>query len=99
MMPRELRIGLAAWLPAAVCAIVLPGLAAAAGNSTPAWVMGDFNGDRKVDVAVLNARDSQLHVELSAQRGFVLSLPAIGGNRFSVRDLDGDSDNDIVLET
>ena len=98
-MLREIRIGLAAWVTAAVCAIVLPASAAAASNSTPAWVLGDFNGDRKIDVAVVSPRDRQLHIELSADRGFGFSLPAIGGNRFTVRDLDGDSDNDIVLET
>ena len=96
---RELRIGLAAWLSAAVCAIVLPASAAAASNSSPAWVLGDFDGDRNVDVAVVSPRDHQLHIELTSQRAFASGLPVIGGNRFTVRDLDGDSDNDIVLET
>src|SRR5438067_11985774 len=66
------------------------------------WVMADFNQDGELDLATVGAPnyDGQLQIQLSASPVPALSHRLlISGNRLNVRDLDGDSDSDILLET
>ena len=71
-------------------------------------VVADFNGDHKPDLAtVRTALDShhngvynQLDIQLNAAPSPVFSfLIRSAANRLSARDLDGDNDRDLVLET
>jgi hypothetical protein len=76
-----------------------------------AWVMADFNRDGELDLVTVGAPGPggqpggqglphQLHVQLSAPRVPALTQPLFtSGNRLNVRDLDGDADSDILLET
>src|SRR4051812_1106072 len=65
-------------------------------SNLPVWAAGDFNGDHKLEFVALGTQSHQ--PELQATPG-VFRLPGaavfLGGNRFRVRDLDGDSDRDI----
>jgi hypothetical protein len=106
---------LAPWLTAAAVFSCLAGSTAAAaprllgapGASPATWVMADFNGDRKDDLVTVvatspfgQARRHQLQVQLNAQHAPALAVSRFAaGDRLNVRDLDGDSDRDIVLET
>ena len=74
--------------------------------ATPS-VMADFNGDNKPDLATLATFGSdrqgyvdQIHIQFSAAQFPVFTFlirPAT--NHLSARDLDGDNDRDLVLET
>jgi hypothetical protein len=62
-------------------------------------VMADFNGDHKLDLATLGMLD-QIQVQLGAPQFPIFNLlihPS--ANRLSARDLDGDNDRDLVLES
>jgi hypothetical protein len=64
--------------------------------------MADFNRDGVLDLVIVGGQglSHQLHVQLSAPRVPALTRPLfMSGNRLNVRDLDGDSDSDILLET
>ena len=96
-------------LPAAVLFACLagPASAAAPGGSPATWMMADFNGDRKVDLVTVvatnpagEARSHQLQVHLNTQHVPTTAVPRfVVGDRLHARDLDGDSDRDIVLLT
>src|SRR5882762_4210161 len=95
-------------LAAAVLACLAgPASAAASGGSPATWVMADFNGDRKVDIVSVvatnpagEARRHELQVQLNAQHVPTAAVPRfVVGDRLHSRDLDGDSDRDIVLMT
>jgi hypothetical protein len=61
--------------------------------------MADFNGDHKLDLATLGVLD-QIQVQLGAAQFPIFTLlihPS--ANRLSARDLDGDNDRDLVLES
>ena len=102
--------GLAPWLTAATVFACLAGspAAAAPGASAATWAMADFNGDRKSDLVTVvaatssfgQARSHQLQIQLDAQHTPALAVSRFAArDRLNVRDLDGDSDRDIVLET
>jgi hypothetical protein len=62
-------------------------------------VMADFDGDHRPDLATLGKLD-QVQVQLGTAQFPVFSLlipPS--ANRLSARDLDGDNDRDLVLES
>jgi hypothetical protein len=62
-------------------------------------VMADFNGDHKPDLATLGMLD-QIQVQIGAAQFPIFTLlihPS--ANRLSARDLDGDNDRDLVLES
>ena len=69
--------------------------------------MADFNGDHKLDVATLGIFHSdregylnQIHIQFSASQSPVFTfLIRPAANHLSARDLDGDNDRDLVLET
>ena len=68
--------------------------------------MADVNGDRKADLVTVvatspfgQARRHQLQIQLDAQHAPALAVSRFAADRLNVRDLDGDSDRDIVLET
>ncbi len=89
------------WAAMLACLVVSP---AAAGELGPrgAWVMADFNGDRQTDLAMVGGPGlgQELDVQLNAPQVPILTVLRFAtGNRLNVRDLDGDSDRDIVLET
>src|SRR5882724_7488178 len=100
---------LAAVSPAAAVFACLagPALAATHGGSPATWVMADFDGDRKVDLVTVvatnpagEARRHELQVQLNTQHAPTAAVPRfVVGNRLHSRDLDGDSDRDIVLMT
>jgi hypothetical protein len=105
--------GLTPWLTAAAVFACLAGTPAAAAprllgapGASP-WVIADLNGDRKADLVTVvvispfgQARRHQLQVHLNAQHAPALAVSRFAaGDRLNVRDLDGDSDRDIVLET
>jgi hypothetical protein len=70
-------------------------------------VMADFDGDHKLDLATVGAIDSnrsgyyhQIDIRLNAAQSPVFTfLIHSAANRLSARDLDGDNDRDLVLET
>jgi hypothetical protein len=70
-------------------------------------VIADLNGDRQADLVTVvvispfgQARRHQLQVHLNAQHAPALAVSRFAaGDRLNVRDLDGDSDRDLVLET
>ncbi len=85
------------------------GAAAAAGDGVTAnlltsplaapSVMADFDGDHKPDLATLGMLD-QVQVQLgTAQFPVFTLLMRPSANRLSARDLDGDNDRDLVLES
>jgi hypothetical protein len=62
-------------------------------------VMADFDGDHKPDLATLGMPD-QIQVQLgTAQFPIFTLLIHPSANRLSARDLDGDHDRDLVLES
>jgi hypothetical protein len=91
--------------------IAAPRLLGSPGAPPAVWVMADFNRDGELDLVIVGAPGPdgqpgrqglphQLDVQLSAPRVPALSHPLfMSGNRLNVRDLDGDSDRDILLET
>ena len=109
---REFRLALLLlWTAVLSCLVVSPAVAGdlatprllGSGGAPPAgWVMADFNRDGELDLAMVGAPSpgGQLQVQLSAPRVAALThLILMSGNRLHVRDLDGDSDSDILLET
>jgi hypothetical protein len=103
------RSSLAASLFSVLALACFTGAAAAAGDgvtanlltSPPAApsVMADFDGDHKPDLATLGKLD-QVQVQLGTTQfpTFTL-LMSPSANRLSARDLDGDNDRDLVLES
>jgi hypothetical protein len=60
--------------------------------------MADFDGDNKLDVATLGTPEIRIEFNAVESPAFMfLVRPA--ANRLSARDLDGDNDRDLVLET
>ena len=88
--------------PAAAGDVATSRLLGSGGAPPAAWVMADFNRDGELDLVSVGGQglSHQLHVQLSAPRTPALTRPLfMSGNRLNVRDLDGDSDSDILLET
>ncbi|MBZ5610895.1 MAG: hypothetical protein LAP38_21740 [Acidobacteriia bacterium] len=75
------------------------------GGQAAAWVLADFDGDHKLDMAVAELpgpNDSGIlrHITIHSGEAGPIPLCATGATeRLSARDLDGDSDRDLVLET
>jgi hypothetical protein len=69
--------------------------------------MADFNGDHRLDLATVGhfdtdrkGYDGRLDIQLNAAKSPVFTfLIRPAANRLSARDLDGDNDRDLVLET
>ena len=93
--------------PAAAGGVATPRLLGPAVAPPATWAMADFNRDGELDLVSVGAPGPngqglplQLHVQLSAPPVPVLTRHLFtSGNRLNVRDLDGDSDSDILLET
>jgi hypothetical protein len=68
-------------------------------------VFADFDGDNKLDLAIVSAEaknnpDGFLRITIHAlEPGAIPICGARGSERLRARDLDGDSDRDLVLET
>src|SRR5262244_756319 len=90
---------------AAVFACLAAPVSGAAPRGT--WMMADLNGDRKVDLVTVvatnlagEARRHELQVQLNAPHVPAAAVPRfVVGDRLHSRDLDGDSDRDIILTT
>jgi hypothetical protein len=108
LRPHVYRGSLAATLFSVLALASVTGSSAKAGDgvnanllNSPAVpsVMADFNGDHKPDLATLGMRD-QIQVQLGAGQFPIFNLLTHpSANRLSARDLDGDNDRDLVLES
>jgi hypothetical protein len=106
------RAGSGGWLLFLAVLACLTSTPAAAGDGVTAnllispepvtpSVMADFNGDNKLDLATLGTlNQDQIHVQFNAAQFPVFTfLIRPAANHLSARDLDGDNDRDLVLET
>jgi hypothetical protein len=102
------------WISVVLCILRIPASAAEAapgiclgqhGGPAAAWVFADFDGDKKLDLAIVNAPAKNNPGELrritiyALEPGAFPNCTASGSERLRVRDLDGDADRDLVLET
>ena len=62
------------------------------------WVTADFNGDQKTDLVTVTSSNATFQAGPLGAAAFTMPL-GLPSQRLRARDLDGDSDRDLVLET
>lgn len=63
------------------------------------WVVADFNGDDKLDLVSLSSLAGEPHTQLGPLESGLLARSLFTAGTLRARDLDGDKDRDLVLET